>query len=785
MALPSTAGTVAVRGLTAAVTIVRDRAGVPHVRAGSEADALFGLGYVHAQDRLWQMEFQRRLGAGRLSELLGPPALPTDRLFRTLGLHRAARQAWPSISPEARRLVDAYVAGINAFIASHHGWGLPIEFTAFGFEPQPWTPEDVLLWPKVMALTLSTNYRDEVLRARIAAHSGPDAAAVLMPAWGEGWPLIVPEGLAPSNAIEPGRLAPVRPAPAAGRDGSLLDVVARLSTRLPGSPLAVPTPSASNNWVVSGARTTTGKPLLANDPHLGARLPSTWYLVHLQGGRFNVIGASLPGSPGVVIGHNARIAWGLTNLMTDVQDLYVEHVNANDEAEFAGTWEPMRLVHERIGVKGRPDEPLLVRYTRHGPIVSDAMEHPPGDALALRWVALEPEDPTLEAFLGVLTAGNWDEFTVALAKYRSPIQNWVYADVDGNIGYLAPGAIPVRAAGDGTLPVPGWTGAHEWVGFVPPDQWPRIYNPTRGYLVTANNKALPDSYPHLISTNWEAGYRAQRITELLLGKTPLTTDDIARIQADVSSSSVKVLLPWMRRAVVPDDAPVTRLAFQRVTAWDGSLREDSVEASIYMHWYRRLVQALFEDDLGDRLWSEYTRLEHWQGKALHRVVTAADDRWCDDRRTAPRETCETLLASSLAAAVKDMRARYGTDEFSRWTWGRANEVTFAHLPLDAVGWLRPLFSRRAPHHGNAFSVSPTMRVEGQTIVSSYRQIIDLSDFDRSRFIHPLGQSGQLLSGHYDDLHDRWRRVEYLPMWFSRAAVDANATATLRLEPVTP
>jgi penicillin amidase len=544
----------------------------------------------------------------------------------------------------------------------------------------------------------------------------------------------------------------------------------------------VSTPAASNSWVVSGARSTTGKPLLANDPHLGARLPSTWYLAHLEGGRFNVIGASLPGSPGIVIGHNARIAWGLTNLMTDVQDLYVEHVNEKDEAEYDGAWEPMRLVHETIRVKGQPDEPIVVRYTRHGPIVTDAMQDGPSEALALRWAALEPEDPTLGAFLGVLDATNWEEFTTALSRYRVPIQNWVYADVDGNIGYIAPGAIPIRAAGDGTLPVPGWTGTHEWTGFLPPDQWPRIYNPTRGYVATANNKALPDSYPHLVSTNWEAGYRAERITELIQATSSLSADDMAAIQADVSASSVKVVRAWMRRAVIPADDPVSRAVFERVMAWDGALREDSVGAAIYMHWYRRLVRALFEDDLGADLWNEFARHEHWHGKAMHRLVTTSDDRWCDDRRTAQPESCERLLATSLAAAVKDMRLHYRTDDIGRWTWGRANEVVFAHLPFEAVGWLRPFFSRRAPHHGNTFSVTPTMRVEGQTVISSYRQIVDVSNFDNSRFIHPLGQSGQPLSGHYDDLHDRWRHVQHVPMRFSKAAVDAAASSTLRLEP---
>jgi penicillin amidase len=780
-ALPRTHGAVKVSGLSSPVEILRDEFGIPHIRAATEADVMFGQGYVHAQDRLWQMEFQRRLGAGRLAEFLGRPALPTDRLFRTLGLYRAASAAWGSLSPDARLLLEAYIAGINAFIASHRGRSLPFEFSLFGIAPEPWTPADVLVWPKVMALVLSTNFRDELLRARVTARIGPAGAAALMPAWGDGWPVIVPEGLDPAPAADPGPGLLAKPV---SRVVPHLEAaaIARLASMVPTSPFAVSTPAASNNWVVSGARTASGRPLLANDPHLAARLPSTWYLVHLEGGRINAIGASLPGSPGVVIGHNARIAWGLTNLMTDVQDLYVERLNARGEAEYEGGFEPVRVVHESIKVRGERDVPIAISHTRHGPVITDALENGPAEALALEWVALEEQDSTFEAFLGVLTAANWGEFTAAVSRYRVPIQNWVYADVDGNIGYIAPGAIPIRAAGDGTVPAPGWTGASEWTGFVPERQWPRSVNPSRGYLVTANNKALPDTYPYLISTNWEAGYRAQRISELIEAKPRLTPDDVAAIQADVTPPAVQTVLPWMLRAAVPEDQPLARALRDRLAGWDGALRPDSVEASIYMHWYRRLVRALFEDDLGESVWEDYGRLEHWHGKALHGLITSSDATWCDDRRTAAVESCEQILGASLVAAAADMRSEYRTGDTSRWTWGPANQVTFGHLPLDAVSGLRPFVSRRAEHHGNTFTVTPTMRIEGQTIISSYRQIVDLADFDNSRFVHPLGQSGQVLSRHFDDLHERWRRVEYVPMRFSKRAVDEATRERLRLEP---
>ncbi len=665
---------------------------------------------------------------------------------------------------------------MNAVIARQAGQRLPIEFTVFGLAPEPFSATDVVLWSKVMALTLSTNYRDEVLRSRLAARVGHDGADALMPAYSDDWPIILPRGLRPAPAGGGVAGAPVASLPAgwAAR-------VAALGAGIPASPFASGALAASNNWVVAGARSATGLPLLANDPHLAARLPSTWYLAHLEGGRINAIGATLPGAPGIVIGHNARIAWGVTNLMADVQDLYVERLNARGEAEYNGAWEPLRVVHEVIRVKGGDDVPLAVRISRHGPILSDAFPHAPGEALALRWTALDPDDTTLEAFLGVMVAGSWEEFTRALSAYRVPVQNWVYADVEGNIGYLAPGRLPVRAAGDGTLPVPGWVTDYEWTGFLPEHEWPRAFNPPEGLLVTANNRALPLAAPHDLSSNWEPGYRAQRILDRLFAVDRLSADDFARLHADVQSAQVPAVLPWMLQHVGAPADLASQRALEHVRAWDGHLTRDSAGAAVFMRWYRHAVRALWRDEIGDDLWADYEALPHWGGKALHVLVRRGDTSWCDDRRTPSAESCGDLLARALRDAVQELGAEQG-DDAGGWTWGRANVVTFGHLPLEAVPGLRRVFSRRAEHVGHTFTVTPTMRVEQQTVISSYRQVLDVADWDRSRYIHPLGQSGQLLSRHYDDLHERWREVDYLPMRFSRAAVDAAVRARLRLEP---
>lgn len=771
-ATPPLDGTVVVEGASAPVEIVRDEDGVPHIRASTEADALFGLGVAHAQDRLWQMEFQRRAGRGRLAEILGPDALRSDRFFRALDLPGVARENWPHLDPRTRALTEAYVAGVNAWIAHLPPRARPAEFALVGVAPAPFTREDVIIWSKVMALGLSTNWRDELLRARIAGRLGDEAAQALMPTYTAGAPIILPDGLNANGATAPASSA-VQGASHPELSAGFLEAIERAL------PLEATGLAASNSWVLHGTRTTTGRPILANDPHLGARTPSVWYLAHVSGGPLDAIGATLPGLPSVVIGHNRRIAWGETNLMTDVQDLFVERVNARNEALFMGQWEPMRLRRDVIKVKGAPDEAIVVRSTRHGPILSDIL---PGavEALALRWTALDAEDRTLDAFLGADTASHWSDFTAALSRVHVPMQNFVYADVDGNIGYYAPGAIPIRARGDGTRPVPGWSGDHEWTGYVPDDQVPRAFNPRQGYIATANNKALPDSYPHVISTNWDPGFRATRIVNMIERQAKHSTDDVASMQRDVQSAEATVLLPWLLEATPVDSAGSK--AVERLRGWDRTVRADSAEAALFEEWKAAAARRLFADELGAELWAEYRQLPHWTAKALNRIALARDAAWCDDVRTEEREACPATLDAALADALADGAKRYGTADASRWQWGRANQVRFPHQPLDAVRVLRPFFSRTVEAGGDAFTVDPVMRIGSETVISSYRQIVDLSNLDASRFIHTLGQSGQLLTGRYDQYLEKWRKVEYVPMRFSRAAVDASAQHRLVLQP---
>jgi len=770
-ATPQVSGTVVLAGATAPIEILRDADGVPHIRARSAADAMFGLGVVHAQDRLWQIQFQRRLGRGRLAEVLGPAALAIDRFFRVLDLPAVARENWLHLDENTRALADAYVAGVNAWIVHLARGQLPIEFTLLGTTPEPVNHEDILVWAKCMALDLSTNWRDELLRARIVGRLGEGAAADLMPAYTFGGPIIVPEGL---PAGSPGPVVTARLPNARPRVSD-----ATLTSLLRAAPAVGSGIAASNNWVLHGSRTATGKPVLANDPHLGAGVPSVWYLAHVSGGAVNAVGATLPGLPGIIIGHNERIAWGVTNLMADVEDLFVERLNTRQEALYRGEWEPLHVHRETFHVKGGPDEAILVRSTRHGPLVSDILPNAT-EALALRWTALDPTDRTLDAFLGLNTSTNWDAFTSAISRLHVPMQNFVYADVDGNIGYYAPGAIPIRPRSNGTLPVSGWTGDDDWAGFVPSYQLPRDVNPVRGYIVSANNQALPDAYPHTISTNWEPGYRAARIVAMIEDRKMHSVDDVARMQADVRSAQVDALRQWLLRANAPDQrAGEAKARFGR---WDGAVASDSAEAAFYEAWKAAATRRIFADEMGADIWRDYLQEPSWSTKALHAIARQGESPWCDDVTTDARETCAAILGLALADALGDGAARFGSADPASWRWGRGNVVVFPHHPLEFSAPLRPFFSRRIETGGDDVTVDPVMHIRDTTVISSYRQIVDLSNLDASMFMNTLGQSGQLLSGHYDDFLEKWRKVEYIPMRFSTAAVDAAAKNRLTIAP---
>lgn len=783
-ALPQTEGTVKVQGIAGPVEIIRDSDAVPHIRASTEEDAMFGLGYVHAQDRLWQMEFQRRVGNGRLSEVLGPPTVEADKFLRTVGTGRAAERAWENASPQARRIIEAYVAGVNAFISTHSGRELPIEFTILGFAPEPWRPADILLWGKMMALNLGGNWPVELQRANLIAKLGEEQAAQLQPSYIPNGTLILPNGT--DNAVLPGGQTATGSSVATlpptthiqGQYDQLLAINRFIEDSLGLGGRSI----GSNNWVISGARSSTGKPLLANDPHLGTQLPAIWYLAHIQGGAIDAIGATLPGVPGVIIGHNKRIAWGVTNTAPDVQDLFIQRVNERNEVEYKGQWEPMQIIPEVIKVKGQPDVTIQVRMTRHGPLISDVLQGV-SEPLALRWTALDDQDSTLDAFVQLNRAQNWEDFTNALRSYHVPMQSFVYADVDGNIGFYAPGALPIRANGDGTRPVPGWSGEYDWTGYVPFEQLPHTYNPPEGYIVSANNKVAPDSYPYLIASSWASPYRAMRIVELIEAKDKLTPDDIAAMQADVTSVLAQELLPYMLRVETDDPQSVAALALLK--DWDGSMHGDSPQAAIYQAWFTQITRFIFADELGN-LWDDYRFDVDVQSMIIPQLLAGEGGTWCDDVNTQPVEDCSVALAAALKDGLAEMARYQGTTDLNAWRWDKVHHAIFPHNPFGSVDPLRSIFNRSIPTEGDRFTVNVAPHritdLYNHYHIPSYRQIIDLSNISSSRFIFAGGQSGHVLSDRYSNLIEPWQRVEYLPMRFDAATIDTAAAERLVLEP---
>jgi penicillin amidase len=602
MSFPRVRGTQKLEGLSSTVTIQRDKYGVPHIYARTSKDLFFAEGYVHAQDRFWQMEFWRRIGSGRLSEILGESTLEDDRFIRTLGWHRVAAQELEQLDDETRSVLEAYAEGVNAYISTHRR-RLGLEFTILGltgarFDPEPWTPLDTITWAKVMAWDLGGNREEELLRAQIAAQMGASAVDVLVSPYPDDYPVIVPHPLA----------------------GATLEAVpdAAFVTHF----LGTGDDLGSNNWVVAGSRTETGMPLLANDPHLGIQMPSIWYEIGLHCDPvgpecpYNVVGTSFATTPGVIIGHNDRIAWGVTNLGPDVQDYFIEQVNLENPNQYLyeGDWLDMDIVREEIVVAGE-EEPVVVdvRITRHGPIINDVVGGTEDawtfgwQPLAFSWTALQP-GTLMRSVLLLDRASNWEEFREALSYWDAPSQNFVYADVEGNIGYQAPGRIPIRASGDGAMPVPGWTGEYEWEDYIPFDDLPRVFNPPEGYIVTANNAVVGPDYPYFLSMDWSPGYRARRIVELIEEDSTLSLADMQAIQGDCSPVWAEDVLPYL--LVLPatggESRPgeVSRLAdaLELLRAWDRRAERDSAGAALFEAFQRHLIDLTFRDGRGAR-WS--------------------------------------------------------------------------------------------------------------------------------------------------------------------------------------
>src|SRR6266568_2522928 len=792
--LPKIKGELSLQGLHELVEVITDRYGVPHIYAQNEDDLFFAQGYVHAYERLWQMELNRRISSGRLSEIFGELALETDRFARRLGMHRAADNAARQLPEHSKRILDAYAQGVNAYIERNQN-KLPVEFTFLRFKPEPWRIEDSIQWSKVMGWNLGGNWETEVIRARIVAKLGTERAAKLEAGYDPNHPLIIPPGVEYQ-----------------GINLGMLEQYEQLK-QLSGFGMM----GASNNWVVDGTMTTTGMPILCNDPHLGQAAPSIWYECHLVAGDIDVIGVSFPGTPGIVIGNNQYIAWGVTNAISDVEDLYIEKFNPNNpyQYEYMGKWEDAQVVQEEIKVKG-PSSPVIeeVRITRHGPILtsiphpsqgdkaskngnaaSDAVELP----LALRWTGLE-EHNIISAVQKLNLATNWEEFRDALRDWDQPPQNVVYADIQGNIGYVMAGAIPVRARGQALLPSPGWTGEYEWTGYIPFDELPQTLNPEQHFIATANNRVVDDMYPHYITHEWLNGYRAQRIRDLLTSKAPgekLALSDMARIQGDQYSLPAVEIVPHMLK--IQTGAALEKAAQDILRTWNYVLAPGSAGAAIYAMFLRKLEPIVFGALLGEdeALLSSYlgvgsTLLSLTNGHLsrsrplLIRLMNAHDDTWfAGSAISNGSKSWDAAISAAFQAAIEELRTRCG-DDTSRWEYGAVHTMTYNH----ALGMVKPLnkiFNRGPfPLGGdidtvNMGAVAPN-QPEVVITVPSYRQIVNLADLKTSLAGHSPGQSGHPASKHYDDFIEPWLSVQHHPMLFERSMIEENAEGTLHLLP---
>jgi len=755
--LPKVSGSVALAGLEQPVSIYRDSNVIPHIFAETKRDAYFALGYVHAQDRLWQMDFLRRLGSGRLSEILGERLIGTDKYIRTLGLPRVAAEIFENASPTARAALSVYADGVNAWLDARSG-ALPPEFLLLGYEPGRWKPTDPVLWSRLMAIRLGRNSGAERVRANVAealAEIGLPAAMIydLWPAAKPAEPTTVSGGLS-----------------------------------LPKAPLLHD--SGSNGWVVHGDRTETGKPILANDPHLRFGAPIMWYLARIETPEMRLTGATVPGVPFMILGHNGSIAWGMTNGGGDVEDIFLETEAPNDTEKYLTPVGPraFELRREIIQVKDADPVDFMVRQTRHGPVLSDLnSDQSSADRIAaLSAPASRGDDRTIDAILAINSAQDWEAFEAAALDFHTPHTNLFFASVDGDIGFVSAGRIPIRKLGDGFAPVPGQASRFDWTGFVPASEMPRVLNPVKGWVGNANNRIVGDTYPHLITRNWSAPYRAQRIAEILKQQTNHSVAESQALQRDTVSTAARELLPLMLSFPIKNSRD--RKAADLLESWNYEMTRNRPEPLIYTTWQRHLARSLIADELAGSKARDIQHLVHRPGTRFLTLALTSRKSWCDVVTTDETEICEEQLADSLRSALDELSKALGP-AMSNWRWGDRHRAVFAHPVLSHVPVVARFADIEIESDGGDNTVNrgmtagyghavPSTHLDG----SGFRAIYDLADLANSRFMIATGQSGNFLSPYYKSFLTRWRDGEYIKISGSRDALRQSGAPHLRLTP---
>lgn len=751
-------GKIKLTGLHHPVTVLRDRWGVPHIYARDEHDLFFAQGFVASQDRLFQMELWKRLGQGRLAEIYGPSMLERDVNARRLRYRGAMAAEYASYIPDTKEILEAFTEGINADIrnlTSPGGPGLPVEFQLAGFSPEPWKPEDCIL--RMAGFPMTGNAARELFHAQLVALVGAEGAARLL-------------DLDPVVKLDP----------APGLD--LAGLSADLLRSLPGSDNRLEFPpepgvQGSNNWTISGKLTTTGRPMLANDPHRAIVLPSLRYVVHLVAPGWDVIGAGEPALPGVAIGHNQHVAWGITIFAVDQQDLYVESLDPADPLRYKNEtrWERMRVEVEEFRIKGKPSVRVQMKFTRHGPVLWEDTAH--HRVLALRWVGAEPGTAGYLPSLAIDRVQNWEQFETAMPRWKAPPENLIYADTAGNIGEHSMGLTPLRKNWTGQLPVPGDKG-HEWSGWIPAEKLPHQFNPAAGFVATANHRMIPEDYPYKVGNEWSPPYRFLRIHEVLSDAVrhgqKLSLEELGHLHSDVLSLPARLLQPLLAHAAGGSPEAPARLLLD----WNCSLDRDSAAAALFEFWIQEVQRSVYQLMAPQSAWGVL------EGHGALPVVIRRLDH--PDEATfgpSPEAGRDRLLLSTLRTAVDKLSTREGSDP-AQWSWGKIHVVHFCH-PLDRLPGAGFMDLAPLARPGDGFTVCATTYAGNnyeQTQGASFREILDVGNWDGSLGINVPGESAQPGSPHYSDLLPLWIEGNYFPLLYSRPAVEKAATDRLLLEP---
>ena len=760
-AMPTYSGKEELPGLSAETRVWRDAYGVPHIFAASMDDAARTLGYLHASERLFQMEVQRRIGQGRLSEMLGADGLNIDKFMRTLGFYREAESSYAALAPWAQKRFQAYADGVNAFLESHQN-ALPPEFLIAGDRPEPWKPADSLVWGKLFSYQNSHNYALEALRARLRQKLGEEKAAWLFPAMKAGAPITTLPAL---NATHAG-----------GDD--IEDRVGALIGLAHG---------ASNEWVIAGSRTETGKPILANDPHLELGAPILWYLVRIVTPQGWVKGVTVPGEPVVLLGQNDSIAWGVTTADTDAQDLFVETIDPGDPGKYLtpNGSEPFETREETIRVKDSPEVRLTVRATRHGPVLSDVSQNlrsiaEPGKVIALAYTGLGSQDTTAEAVMRLSAARNWEDFLNAMRIFQTPTVNIVYADASGDIGFFNPGLVPLRKSGDGLAPVDGASGAFDWTGTIPFEELPQLHNPGIGFAFNANNANVPDDHQPTFGQDWEETFRARRIQHFFDSIDKHSLDTSAAMQADHFSLAAKEMQPFIAMIAPSDER--ARQAQAMLANWDAVMNKDKPEPLIFTAFLASLHRLLLEEKTG-------LKLEEKGPFAATTLMSLMRDHpsWCDAPGN-PDPDCRKTLGRALDDGLALLVKREGAD-MTQWRWGAEHisvlrHQLYSHLPL-----LDRISDLSVPSSGGFYTLdrgggfdAPAGLPFARTHGPGFRGIYDLADPAKSRFMITTGQSGHIFSRHYRDLVPLWNDVRSITLTGSEDDLRKAGARELILSP---